>query len=131
VQGTLIHRIALYAPLSAGELQLLQAIRAHGHAIMRAVLCGPTGAAPRSVSANLLELPSLLVSRGDQRAVAEAEGEMRATETARNGGGARGWAAIAFSQDFIPSNKESIVKTVVRCVDALSCSYDAQGLICA
>ncbi|KAJ7339851.1 hypothetical protein DFH08DRAFT_1013365 [Mycena albidolilacea] len=114
--GTLIHRIPLYAPLSAGELQLLQAhmIRAHGHAIMRAVLCGFAGATPRSVSANLLELPSLLVSRGDQRAVVEAEGEMRATETARNGGGARRWAAIAFSQDFIPSNKERFVKTVVR-----------------
>ncbi|KAJ7758775.1 hypothetical protein B0H14DRAFT_3896007 [Mycena olivaceomarginata] len=118
--GTLIHRIALYAPLSTGELQLLQAhmIRAHGRAIMRAVPCGPAGAAPRNVSANLLELPSLLVSRGDQRAVAEAEGEMRATETTRNGGGARGWAAIAFSQDFIPSraghvNKERFVKTVV------------------
>ncbi|KAJ7804159.1 hypothetical protein B0H14DRAFT_2612640 [Mycena olivaceomarginata] len=106
--GTLIHRIALYAPLSAGELQLLQAhmIRAHGRAIMRAVPCGPARAARRSVSANLLELPSLLVSRGDQRAVAEAEGEMRATETARNGGGARGTLSRH-------ANKERFVKTVV------------------
>jgi hypothetical protein len=104
---------------------------------MRAVLCGFAGAAPRSVSANLLELLSSLVSRWDERAVAEAEGEMRATETARSGGGARGWAAsIVFAEDFIPSraghaDKERFVKTVVRCVDALSCIYDARGLICA
>ncbi|KAJ7869872.1 hypothetical protein B0H14DRAFT_3440354 [Mycena olivaceomarginata] len=118
--GTFIHRIAPYAPLSAGELQLLQAhmIRAHGRAIMRAVLCGFAGAAPRSVSANLLELPSLLVSRGDQRAVAEAEGEMRATETARNGGGARGWGRDSVFAGLYPveaghANKERFVKTVV------------------
>ncbi|KAJ7321698.1 hypothetical protein DFH08DRAFT_383122 [Mycena albidolilacea] len=119
--GTLIHRVALYAPLSAGELQLLQAhmIRAHGRVIMRAVLCGFAGAAPRSVSANLLELLSSLVSRWDERAVAEAEGEMRATETAKSGGGARGWAAsIVFGEDFIPSraghaDKERFVQTVV------------------
>jgi hypothetical protein len=91
VQGTLIHRIALYAPLSTGELQLLQAhmIRAHGHAIMRAVPCGPARAVRRSVSANLLELPSLLVSRGDQRAVAEAEGEMRDRDCEERGRRAR------------------------------------------
>jgi hypothetical protein len=42
LQDTLIHRVALYAPISPEQLQLLQAhpIRTHGRAIMRAVLCG-------------------------------------------------------------------------------------------
>ncbi|KAF8156219.1 hypothetical protein K438DRAFT_2026380 [Mycena galopus ATCC 62051] len=77
--GTLIHRVALFAPISQDLLQQLQAhmIRTHGRAIMRAVLCGFAGAAPRSVTPNLLELLAALVSRWDDRAVAEAEGEMR------------------------------------------------------
>ncbi|KAJ7153236.1 hypothetical protein C8R46DRAFT_473041, partial [Mycena filopes] len=63
--GTLIHRTALFAPLSPDLLQQLQAhlIRTHGRAIMRAVLSGFAGAAPRSATANLLELLSALVSR--------------------------------------------------------------------
>ncbi|KAJ7855598.1 hypothetical protein B0H14DRAFT_3865185 [Mycena olivaceomarginata] len=119
--GTLIHRVALYAPLSTGELQLLQAhmIRAHGRAIMRAVLCGFAGAAPRSVSANLLELLSSLVSRWDERAVAEAEGrDARDRDCEERGRSARVGASIVFAEDFIPSraghaDKERFVKTVV------------------
>ncbi|KAJ7867851.1 hypothetical protein B0H13DRAFT_2559570 [Mycena leptocephala] len=44
--GTLIHRVALYAPISPEQLQLLQAhlIRTHRRAIMRAVLRGFAGA---------------------------------------------------------------------------------------
>jgi hypothetical protein len=38
------------------------------------------------------------MSRWDERAVAEAEGEMRATETARSGGGARGWPRIIYTK---------------------------------
>ncbi|KAJ6522591.1 hypothetical protein B0H19DRAFT_1277282 [Mycena capillaripes] len=75
----LIRRAVLYAPISPEMLQQLQAhmIRKHGCAIMRAVLCGFAGAAPRSVAPNLLELLTVLVSRWDEHAVAEAEGEMR------------------------------------------------------
>ncbi|KAJ6522588.1 hypothetical protein B0H19DRAFT_655372 [Mycena capillaripes] len=117
--GTLIHRAALYAPISPEMLQQLQAhmIRTHGRAIMRAVLCGFAGAAPRSVAPNLLELLAALVSRWDERAVAEAEGEMR--EGRQLGSGARGWVAeVVFADDFYPSKagqeaKERFVKTVV------------------
>ncbi|KAJ7788883.1 hypothetical protein B0H14DRAFT_2627780 [Mycena olivaceomarginata] len=52
--------VALFAPLSAGELQLLQA--------------------------------------HDSGALAEAEGEMRGTETARSGDGARGWPQIIYTK---------------------------------
>ncbi|KAJ7820857.1 hypothetical protein B0H13DRAFT_2291922 [Mycena leptocephala] len=117
--GTLIHRVALYAPISPEQLQLLQAhlIRTHGRAIMRAVLCGFAGAAPRSVTNVLLELLAALVSRWDERAVGEAEGEMR--EGRQPGSGARGWVAgVVFAEDFFPSKagqeaKERFVKTVV------------------
>ncbi|KAF7373942.1 hypothetical protein MSAN_00606600 [Mycena sanguinolenta] len=117
--GTLIHRVALYAPISQDLLQQLQIhmIRAHGRSLMRAVLCGFAGAAPRSVTSNLLELLAALVSRWDDRAVGEAEGEMR--EAGQVGGGARGWVAgIVFAEDFFPSragreDKERFVKTVV------------------
>ncbi|KAJ6485347.1 hypothetical protein C8R47DRAFT_1321195 [Mycena vitilis] len=119
--GTLVHRTALYAPISPEQLQLLQAhtIRTHGRAIMRAVLCGFAGAAPRSVVANLLELLGALVSRWDERAVAEAEGDMRQGEGRQLGSGARGWVAgVVFADDFFPSKagqeaKERFVKTVV------------------
>ncbi|KAJ7095461.1 armadillo-type protein [Mycena crocata] len=102
--GTLIHRTALYAPLSPELLQQLQAhmIRVHGRALMRAVLCGFAGAAPRSVTSNLLELMAALVARWDERA-----------------GGARAWVAdVVFAEDFFPSRagqeaKERFVKTVV------------------
>ncbi|KAJ7017049.1 hypothetical protein C8F04DRAFT_1406335 [Mycena alexandri] len=117
--GTLVHRTALFAPISPELLQQLQAhlIRTHGRAIMRAVLWGFAGAAPRSVTSNLLELLSALVSRWDERAVTEAEGEMR--EGRAVGGGARGWVAgIVLADDFFPSRagqdaKERFVKTVV------------------
>ncbi|KAJ7661997.1 hypothetical protein DFH06DRAFT_363441 [Mycena polygramma] len=119
--GTLVHRTALYAPISPEQLQLLQAhtIRTHGRAIMRAVLCGFAGGAPRSVVANLLELLGALVSRWDERAVAEAEGDMRQGEGRQLGSGARGWVAgVVFADDFFPSKagqeaKERFVKTVV------------------
>ncbi|KAJ7725697.1 hypothetical protein B0H16DRAFT_1593986 [Mycena metata] len=117
--GTLVHRTALFAPISPEMLQQLQAhlIRTHGRAIMRAVLWGFAGAAPRSVTLSLLELLSALVSRWDEHAVTEAEGEMR--EGRAVGGGARGWVAgIVFADDFFPSRagqdaKERFVKTVV------------------
>ncbi|KAJ6468925.1 hypothetical protein C8R45DRAFT_1218716 [Mycena sanguinolenta] len=117
--GTLIHRVALYAPISQDLLHQLQIhmIRAHGRALMRAVLCGFAGAAPRSVTSNLLELLAALVSRWDDRAVGEAEGEMR--EAGQVGGGARGWVAeVMFADDFFPSragreDKERLVKAVV------------------
>ncbi|KAJ7737614.1 hypothetical protein DFH07DRAFT_985486 [Mycena maculata] len=50
--GTLIHRTALYAPISPELLQQLQVhmICVHGRAIMRAVLCGFAGTAPRSAT---------------------------------------------------------------------------------
>ncbi|KAJ7696961.1 hypothetical protein B0H17DRAFT_1177748 [Mycena rosella] len=116
--GTLIHRTALYAPLAPALLPQLQAhmIRAHGRAIMRAVLCGFAGAAPRSVTANLLELLGALVSRWDDKAVADAEGP------GRGEGGARAWVAgVVFADDFFASRaghaeKERFVKTVVRSI---------------
>ncbi|KAJ7087128.1 hypothetical protein C8R44DRAFT_991404 [Mycena epipterygia] len=124
--GTLIHRTALYAPLAPTLLPQLQAhmIRVHGRAIMRAVLSGFAGAAPRSVTANLLELLGALVSRWDERAVAEAEqqeGGMEIGERERGGaqGGARAWVAgVVLADDFFPSKagreaKERFVKTVV------------------
>ncbi|KAJ7493752.1 armadillo-type protein, partial [Mycena latifolia] len=112
--GTLIHRTALWAPLEPAMLPQLQAhmIRTHGRAIMRAVLCGFAGASPRSVTSNLLELLAALVSRWDEKAVAEAEGQQAQ-------GGARGWVAgIVLADDFFPSkagreDKERFVKTVV------------------
>ncbi|KAJ7452683.1 armadillo-type protein [Mycena galericulata] len=102
--GTLIHRTALYAAISPEILQQLQAhmIRVHGRAIMRAVLCGFAGAAPRSVTSNLLELLGALGGRGTHV-----------------GGGARGWVpGVVFADDFFPSKagqdaKERFVKTVV------------------
>ncbi|KAJ7092338.1 armadillo-type protein [Mycena belliarum] len=113
--GTLIHRTALWAPLEPELLPQMQAhmIRTHGRAIMRAVLCAFAGAAPRSVTSNLLELLSALVSRWDEKAVAEAEGPERGQ------GGARAWlAGIVLADDFFPSkaghaDKERFVKTVV------------------
>jgi hypothetical protein len=92
---------------------------------MRAVLCGFAGAAPRSVTNVLLELLAALVSRWDERAVGEAEGEMR--EGRQPGSGARGWVAgVVFAEDFFPSKagqeaKERFVKTVVRCVGWCVC----------
>ncbi|KAF7344000.1 hypothetical protein MVEN_01689300 [Mycena venus] len=105
--GTLIHRTALYAPISE-LLQHLQShmIRTHGRSIMRAVLWGFAGAAPRSVTANLLELLGALRRWGDR-----ARGG--------RGSGARGWVAgVVFADDFFPSKagqgeKERFVKTVV------------------
>ncbi|KAJ6541009.1 hypothetical protein DFH09DRAFT_1394943 [Mycena vulgaris] len=119
--GTLIHRAALYAPLSPAQLQQLQAhmIRVHGRPIMRAVLCGFAGAAPRSVTPNLLELLGALVGRWDERAVAEAEGAAQGARGGQAQGGARGWVAgVVFADDFLPSragqaDKERFVKTVV------------------
>ncbi|KAJ7432478.1 hypothetical protein B0H11DRAFT_808219 [Mycena galericulata] len=125
--GTLIHRTALYAAISPELLQQLQAhmIRVHGRAIMRAVLCGFAGAAPRSVTSNLLELLGALVGRWDERAVSEAEGGAAggyAPQGGRGthvGGGARGWVpGVVFADDFFPSKagqdaKERFVKTVV------------------
>ncbi|KAJ7820865.1 hypothetical protein B0H13DRAFT_2682226 [Mycena leptocephala] len=91
------------APISPEQLQLLQAhlIRTHGRAIMRTVLCGFAA----------------LLSRWDERAVGEAESEMR--EGRQPGSGARGWVAgVVFAEDFFPSKagqeaKERFVKTVV------------------
>ncbi|KAJ7604267.1 armadillo-type protein [Roridomyces roridus] len=114
--GTFIHRVALYAPISSEQLKPLQAhmIRVHGRAIMRALLCGFAGAAPRSVTSNLLELLAALVTRWDENVVNEAEGR-----SALGGGGARGWVpSVVFADDFYPSRagreaKERFVKTVV------------------
>ncbi|KAJ7696964.1 hypothetical protein B0H17DRAFT_1328991 [Mycena rosella] len=95
--GTLIHRTALYAPLAPALLPQLQVhmIRAHGRAIMRAVLCGFAGAAPRSVTANLLELLGALVSRWDDKAVADAGGPGRGQSRAR------AWVVgVVFADDF-------------------------------
>ncbi|KAK7053926.1 armadillo-type protein [Favolaschia claudopus] len=120
--GTLIHRLSLYAPISAQQVAPLQAhlIRTHGRAIMRAVLCGFAGAAPRSVTPNLLEILSALVTRWEESTVAAAEGDMRSENGGRaSGGGARGWVStILFADDFPATkasreDKERFVKTLV------------------
>ncbi|KAF7327466.1 hypothetical protein MKEN_00325000 [Mycena kentingensis (nom. inval.)] len=115
--GTIIHRAAIFASISPEILKQLQAhmIRVHGRSIMRAVLAGLAGAAPRSSAANLLELLSALVTRWDEQAVGEAFGG----EGQKIQGGARAWAAeILFADDFYPSRagpeaKERLVKTLV------------------
>ncbi|KAF7317074.1 hypothetical protein HMN09_00442000 [Mycena chlorophos] len=112
--GTLIHRTALFAVLSPDLLKQLQAhiIRVHGRSIMRAVLAGFAGAAPRSAANNLLELLGGIVSRWDEQAVEQALGH-------KIPGGARAWAAeIVFADDFYPSRadaaaKERFVKTLM------------------
>ncbi|KAK6985163.1 hypothetical protein R3P38DRAFT_3291974 [Favolaschia claudopus] len=120
--GTLIHRLSLYAPISAQQVAPLQAhlIRTHGRAIMRAVLCGFAGAAPRSVTPNLLEILSALVTRWEEATVAAAEGDMRSENGGRaSGRGARGWvSSILFADDFPATkatreDKERFVKTLV------------------
>ncbi|KAJ7056646.1 armadillo-type protein [Mycena amicta] len=115
--GTLIHRTALFAILSPDLLKQLQAhmIRRHGRSIMRAVLAGFAGAAPRSAVNNLLELLGAIVSRWDDQAVGEALGG----EGQKAQGGARAWAAeVVFADDFYPSRagpeaKERLVKTLM------------------
>ena len=64
----------------------------------------------------LLELLVALVSRWDERAVGEAEGEMR--EGRQPGSGARGWVAgVVFAEEFFPSKAGQEAKErVVRCV---------------
>ncbi|KAF7312093.1 hypothetical protein MIND_00221600 [Mycena indigotica] len=116
--GTLIHRTALFAVLSPDLLKQLQAhiIRVHGRLIMRAVLSGFAGAAPRSAVNNMLELLSAIVTRWDEQAVAEAY----AATDFKPQGGARAWAAeIVFADDFYPSRagpeaKQRLVKTLMR-----------------
>ncbi|KAJ7220593.1 armadillo-type protein [Mycena pura] len=115
--GTLVHRTALFASISPELLKQLQAhmIRTHGHAMMRAVLCGFAGAAPRSAMNNLLELLGALVSRWDEQVV----GEALAGPGQKAPGGARAWVReIVFAGDFYPSHagseaKERFVKAVV------------------
>lgn len=59
-QSTLIHRTAVVDELSAHKTTLLAN---HGYALMRAVLQGFAGVAPRSVVPNLIEILGTLLSR--------------------------------------------------------------------
>jgi hypothetical protein len=60
VQGCLLHRTSLYEELDEPKQRL---VGVHGRAIMRAVLCGFAGVAPRSTTPNLIELLSALLTR--------------------------------------------------------------------
>ncbi|RDB17659.1 Importin-13 [Hypsizygus marmoreus] len=105
--STLIHRTALHDALSAEKEQLMQN---HGRKIMKAVLEGFAGVAPRSAVQNLIEILGTLLGR--------------AGGGTGGGGGAGGAVAatwmkeILLADDFIPSKatrevKEKFVKAVM------------------
>jgi len=92
---TLINRTFLNDDLHDAQRALVQV---HGRPLMRAILCGFAGTAPRSVTPNLIELlPTLLT---------------------RHPADSRSWISdIMFADDFIPSKagpeaKEKFVKAV-------------------
>lgn len=97
--SALLHRTSVQESLSAEKERLMQA---HGRSIMKAVLEGFAGVAPRSVVPNLIEMLSTLLGR--------AGGGLT------GGGGAGGAVAttwmreILFANDFVPSKATSEVK---------------------
>jgi len=60
LQSSLIHRTCIHEELTPDKTVLIQR---HGRSIMRAILCGFAGVAPRSATPNLIELLSTLVTR--------------------------------------------------------------------
>ncbi|KAJ6620534.1 armadillo-type protein [Mycena sp. CBHHK59/15] len=94
--GCLIHRTSLYDELAAQRQHLVQL---HGRAIMRAVLCGFAGVAPRTTGPNLIELLSALLTRFPNEC--------------------RVWIPeILYADDFVPSKagpevKDRFIKSVV------------------
>jgi Importin 13 repeat len=59
LQGTLLGRTSTNGELAEAKALLIQS---HGRSILRAVLCGFAGVAPRSVVPNLIDLLSTLVN---------------------------------------------------------------------
>ncbi|KAK2462484.1 hypothetical protein APHAL10511_005454 [Amanita phalloides] len=99
--SSLIHRSSVHDELVPHKRQLLQT---HGRAIMRAILEGFAGVAPRSAMPNLIEMLGTLLNRsGDMQGV----------------NGATTWMTeILFSNDFVqskatPEVKDRFVKAVV------------------
>ncbi|KAF8962197.1 armadillo-type protein [Flammula alnicola] len=92
--STLIHRSSVSDELSAHKTALLTT---HGRALMRAVLQGFAGVAPRSVVPNLIEILGTLLSRAGD---------------AGPGGGATQWMKdILMAEDFVPSKAGPEAKT--------------------
>ncbi|KAF9471249.1 ARM repeat-containing protein [Pholiota conissans] len=84
--STLIHRTSVRDELSVHKTALLQS---HGRALMRAILQGFAGVAPRSVVPNLIEILGTLLSR--------------ATEAGPVGNATQWMKEILMSDDFVPS----------------------------
>ncbi|KAF5347245.1 hypothetical protein D9756_009920 [Leucocoprinus leucothites] len=102
--SSLIHRSALIDELMPHKCAL---VAAHGRALMRAVLQGFAGIAPRSVVPNLIEILGTLMSRAGTT-----------VETNDSGTASEWMKEIIFSPDFIPSkatmeDKEKFVKGIV------------------
>ncbi|PFH48182.1 hypothetical protein AMATHDRAFT_66058 [Amanita thiersii Skay4041] len=99
--SSLIHNSSVHEELKPHKRRILQT---HGRAIMRAVLEGFAGVAPRSAMPNLIEMLGTLLNR---------TGDMEGVD------GASTWMAeILFSDDFVPSKataevKDRFVKTVL------------------
>jgi len=94
--SSLIHRTCIHEELTPDKTVLIQR---HGRSIMRAILCGFAGVAPRSATPNLIELLSTLVTR--------CLGECKVWIT-----------EILFADDFVqskagPETKEKFIKAVL------------------
>ncbi|CAK5270766.1 unnamed protein product [Mycena citricolor] len=106
--ATLIHRLALFSPISdAMRTVHRHLVLVHGRNVVKVVLEGFAGTAPRSAMNNLLELLGAIVSRWDD-ALLGAQG------------GARNWVPqILAAEDFYPASragpeaKERFAKVVV------------------
>lgn len=114
-QSTLVHRTAIHDELAENKQQLLQA---HGRAIMKAVLWGFAGVAPRSVVPNLIEMLGTLIVRCDGLVVGRWISEILFAVSPILWESAPRQLMMEWQDDFVPSKatpqaKERLIKSLL------------------
>ena len=116
-QGTFINRT--FSSDEVGEAKTIL-IQSHGRSIMRALLSGFAGVAPRSATPNLIELLSTLVSRFPAQCKTWMAEILFAVSTCIYDEAGLSCQFQISQDDFVPSKagpeaKEKFVKAALRC----------------